>query len=192
MLLSAQKRQTFRRPMPRRRNPRPSPFPRRSPRSRSAILRDLLVQALELGGALELGLLALGPARGDGARRRRRRVLGLAHRHEAEHAVHELQVALDLEQPLRRAPVLEEDVERPPLLGEHVGELAQPPLLHLTDGPALVLDQLLHALGQLLRGRLPQVGMEQDERLIAAVRDAVPPVVLWDYPPALGPPSAAA
>src|SRR5439155_20086167 len=67
MPLPAQQRQTFRRPMPRRRNPRPSPFPQRSPRSRSAILGDLLVQALELGGALELGLLALGPARGDGA-----------------------------------------------------------------------------------------------------------------------------
>src|SRR5947207_15921877 len=116
MLLSAQKRQPFRRPTPRPRTPRPSPFPRRSPRSRSAILGDLLVQALELGGALELGLLALGSARGDGTRRRRRRILGLAHRHETEHAVHELQVALDLEQRLRRAPVLKEDVERPPLL----------------------------------------------------------------------------
>src|SRR3989475_11363333 len=186
MLLSAQKRPTFRRPMPRRRNPRPSPFPRRSPRSRSAILGDLLVLALEIGGALELGLLALGPARGDGTRRRRRRILGLAHRYEAEDAVHELQVAFDLEQRLRRAPVLEEDVERPPLLGEHVGELAQPPLLHLTDGPALVLDQLLHALGQLLRGRLPQVGMEQDECLIAAVRPAVPPSGWCDSSPARG------
>src|SRR5207245_4208173 len=66
-------------------------------------LGDLLVQALELGGSLELGLLALRPARGGGTRRRRRRVLGLAHRHEAEHPVHELQVALDLEQRLRRA-----------------------------------------------------------------------------------------
>src|SRR5437867_3492325 len=178
MFRSAQKRQTFRRPMPRRRNPRPSPFPRRSPRSRSfsaAISGTLLVQALELGGALELGLLALGPARGYGARRRRRRVLGLAHRDEAEHAVHELQVALDLEQRLRRAPVLEEDVERPPLLGDRVSELAESPLLHLADGPALVLDQLLHALGQLLPARLSQVGMEQDERLIAAVHHAVSP-----------------
>src|SRR5205809_5404634 len=131
MVLSAQKRQTFRRPMPRRRNPRPSPFPRRSPRSLSAISGDLLVQALELGGTLELGLLALGPARGGGARRRRRRVLGLAHRHEAEHPVHELQVALDLEQRLRRAPVLEEDAARPPPPAEHVGAVAAPPLLHL-------------------------------------------------------------
>src|SRR5438132_13315416 len=138
MLLSAQKRQTFRRPMPRRRNPRPSPFPRRSPRSRSAILGDLLVQALELGGALELGLLPLGPARGDGTRRRRRRILGLAHRHEAEDAVHELQVALDLEQRLPPAPVLEADVERPPLLGAPVGGVAGPPLLHLTDCAPLV------------------------------------------------------
>src|SRR5207247_7353845 len=175
MVLSAQKRQTFRRPMPRRRNPRPSPFPRRSPRSLSAISGDLLVQALELGGTLELGLLALGPARGGGTRRRGRRVLGLAHRHEAEHPVHEFQVALDLEQRLRRAAVLEEDVERPTLLGGQVSELAEPPLLPLADRTTLVLSQLLKLLGQLLRARLPQVGMEQDERLIAAVRHAAPP-----------------
>src|SRR5207253_10795100 len=98
MVLSAQKRQTFRRPMPRRRNPRPSPFPRRSPRSLSAISGDLPVQSLELGGTLELGLPALGPARGDWARRPRRRILALAHRHEPEHAVLVLQVALDLDQ----------------------------------------------------------------------------------------------
>src|SRR5712692_7748096 len=174
MLLSAQKRQTLRRPMPRRRKPRPSPLPRRSPRSLSAISGDLLARGLELGGALELGFLALWPAHRS-ARRGRWRVLGLAHGHEAEHAVHELQVALDLEQGLRRAAVLEEDVERAPLLGDQVAEVALPPFLHLAHDAALILDQLLHALGQLPRARLPQVGMEQDERLIAAVRHAGPP-----------------
>src|SRR5436190_15852217 len=150
--------------MPRRRNPRPSPFPRRSPRSRSlsAISGALLVQALELGRALELGLLALGPTRG-GALRRGRCVLRLAHRDEAEHAVHELQVALDLEQRLRRAAVLEEDVERAALLRDQVRELADAPVLDLAHCPALILDKLLHAVGDLLRARLPRVGMEQDE-----------------------------
>src|SRR5437764_14483393 len=114
MVLSAQKRQTFRRPMPRRRNPRPSPFPRRSPRSLSAISGDLLVQALELGGTLELGLLALGPARGGGTRRRGRRVLGLAHRHEAEHPPQDSRVARARAPRPTRSAALEGRVTPPP------------------------------------------------------------------------------
>ena len=85
------------------------------------------------------------------ARRRGRRVLGLPDGDEAQHRVHQLQVALDLLQRLRRRTVLEEHVERPALLGDEIRELAQAPLLHLAHGPALLLDQRLDAGGQLLR-----------------------------------------
>src|SRR4029077_18133563 len=104
-------------------------------------LRNLLAHALELGGALEL-LLALRTARG-GTRRRGRRVLRLAHGAEAKDAIHQLQIALDLEQRLRRPAVLEEYVERAPLLRDEICELARSPVLHLADGAALILDQLL-------------------------------------------------
>src|SRR5580765_5314872 len=161
--------------MPRRRKPRPSPFPRRSPRSLSLFMSGhLLAHALELGRALELDLLALGAA-GRRSWRRRWRVLGLADGHEAEHAVHQLQVALDLEQRLRRRPVLEERVERAPLLADQIRELAHAPVLDLAHGAALVLDKLLDALLDFLRALLPRVGMDQDDGFIAAVRHALPP-----------------
>src|SRR6185295_1194199 len=133
IVLSAQKRHTLRRPIPRRRKPRPppSPLPRRSPRSLSLFISGhLLRHAFEFGGTLEVRLLALGTARG-GPRRRRRGVLRLPHRHEAEHALHELQVALDLEKSLRGTAVLEEGVERPSLFPDQVGQLAHAPVLDL-------------------------------------------------------------
>ena len=54
---------------------------------------------------------------------------------------------------LRRGAILEQHVERPPLLGDEIREVAQTPLLHLADRPALLLDERPDAGGQLLRAR---------------------------------------
>src|SRR5439155_11468143 len=142
-------------------------------------------QAFELA-RLELRLLPLPLALGR-PWRRRGGALGPADGHEAEHGIHELQGALDLVQPLRGGAVLEEDVERPVLPGDRVGELSEAPLLHLAHRPALLFDQLLDARGQLFLARVALLGMNQDERLIAAVRHAQPPSVRCDSSPAPGP-----
>ena len=61
------------------------------------------------------------------------------------------------------------------LLGDRMGELSEAPLLDLAHRPALLFDQRPDAGGQLLRARFRLVGVNQDERFIAAVRHAQPP-----------------
>src|SRR5262249_24038323 len=168
MVLSAQKRQTLRRPMPRRRGARGAE------RSRAMSGALPFTHLLDVAALLELCLLALGapgrPQRGG------RRVLGLTDRDEAEDRIHEGQGAFDLPQRLGRGPVLEQDVVGPALLGDEIGEVAQAPVLHLAHRPALLLDQLLNAGGQLLRAGLALLRVYQYERFIAAIRHALPPV----------------
>src|SRR5262250_272234 len=131
MVLSAQNRQTFRRPMPRRRKPRPSPLPRRSPRSRSLFIRE---------SPRPCPRTPLRPRTPP----RARDVAGLA-------------VAAPGARSPPDAPT--RSVGGAVLLGDQVGELADAPVLHLAHRAALVLDQLLHPLGDLLRARLPRVGV---------------------------------
>src|SRR5262249_41717140 len=110
------------------------------------------------------------------AQRRRRSVLRLAHRDEAQHGVHQLQVPADLLERLGGRPVLEQHVERPSLLGHQVREVTQAPFLYLADRAALLLDERTDTRRELLRTRLALLRMDQDERLIAAIRHALPPV----------------
>src|SRR5581483_3328792 len=158
--------------MPRRRMPRPSLLPRRSDRS-LAISRFSFAHALELGGAVEVLVLALASL--GGPRRRGRRVLRLPHRDVAEHRVRELQRALDLGEALGRRAVLEQDVEAALLLPDRVREIAEAPLLHLAHGAALLLDERPDAGRELFRPGLALVGMDQDQCLIAAIRHALSP-----------------
>src|SRR5262245_18871961 len=117
MVLSAQKRQTLRRPMPRRRGARGAE------RSRAMSGALPFTHLLDVAALLELRLLALGapgrPQRGG------RRVLGLTDRDEAEDRIHEGQVAFDLLQRLGRGPVLEQGRVGTGRVGEEVGEGTQ-------------------------------------------------------------------
>src|SRR6185436_12792244 len=103
------------------------------------------------------------------SQRRRRGVLGLRHRDEAQHWVHELDVALALTQSADADAILEQHVDRAPLLPDRVREIPRSPLQHLTHGSALVLDQGLDAGREILRSRLALLRMDQNERLIAAI-----------------------
>src|SRR5437870_8583245 len=102
-------------------------------------LRHLLAEILSVG---PLGLPVFALESPDRTRRRRWSVLGLPARHQPEHGIGELQVTFDLGERLRRRAVLEEQVEGAVLLGNDVGEIADPPLLNLADRAALLLDEL--------------------------------------------------
>src|SRR5262249_24601495 len=173
MVLSAQKRQTFRRPIPRRRGGR-------APPERSRAMSGQLLAAHEVDVLstvlldLPLGLVALRtPHRPECCRGR---VLGLTDRDEAEDRIRQRQVPLDLLQRPGRRTVLEQHVERSPLLGDEIGEVAKTPLLDLTHSPALLLDEGPDASRQLLRARLALPAMNQASRFIATIRHALPPV----------------
>src|SRR6266850_2604103 len=139
MPFSAQKRQTLRRPAPRRprgpRSSRPRPRPRAPPPPplRPPVRPGMISPPLgRLGPLLDVPgldvdtepfvvLVLAGSGRGRSfvARqddRRRRRVLLLAHRDEAEDGVRELESALQLGDRRGRAGVLHQDVVAAPLL----------------------------------------------------------------------------
>src|SRR5262249_28416157 len=157
MVLSAQKRQTLRRPMPRRRGARGAE------RSRAMSGALPFAHLLDVAALLELRLLTLRapgrPQRGGPP------APALTGREYAQDLIHEGQVAFDLLQRLGGGPILEQDVEGPALLGDEIGEVAQAPVLHLAHRPALLLDQLLNAGGQLLRAGLALLRVYQYERL---------------------------
>src|SRR5262249_39516202 len=103
-------------------------------------LDALPVDSLELTAAL-VALARLGLGRPLDTKRRRRRVLVLLHRDEAEDRVHQLDVAFALAQSLDRGAVLEQHVDGATLLRDRIRELAHAPLEHLTDGRTLILEQ---------------------------------------------------
>src|SRR5262249_4220975 len=136
IVLSAQKRQTFRRPMPRRRGGRAPPERSRAMSGHLPVAREIAVSP-----ALALGFHPVAVGTPCTPPRVRRRVLGLTDRDEAQHRVHEGQVSFDLLQRLRRRAILEQDVERAPLLCDEIGEVAETPLLYLAYRPTLLLDE---------------------------------------------------